>query len=280
MQVTNFCRALSKTLDDALKIPSHLFDIGRLNLIHEAKSLCASSQKFIIPDDDVMFQDIRYRALNEDQPLRLPYKQIAIEYRLFNDSPGKAEADRCGASGAAKCIVFAWEDESNIFVRRYILGEAQSGWTVCSLSAIPKHGGVLADTEEGRLIKADVVKQGYLESLDEKCDLGAVAAVLALLNVLACSNIKVKAVGPKSGGRKVKSALQFDTYHVLMVESPCSPAVCATGSREHRSPREHLRRGHIRRLDGGRSVWVNAAVVAGGRGAGVVSKAYAVRKAI
>ena len=50
-------------------------------------------------------------------------------------------------------------------------------------------------------------------------------------------------------------------------------------SGHHRSPREHLRRGHIRRLADGRRIWVNAAIVGAGKGVGVVSKDYALRHA-
>jgi hypothetical protein len=45
----------------------------------------------------------------------------------------------------------------------------------------------------------------------------------------------------------------------------------------HRSPRQHLRRGHIRNLQSGKKVWVNATVV-GSRDNGVINKAYGIKK--
>lgn len=47
---------------------------------------------------------------------------------------------------------------------------------------------------------------------------------------------------------------------------------------ERNGPREHLRRGHIRRLPDGRKIWVQACVV-GSRALGVVRKTYAVELA-
>ena len=46
----------------------------------------------------------------------------------------------------------------------------------------------------------------------------------------------------------------------------------------HRSPRQHLRRGHIRNLQNGKKVWVNAAVV-GAKESGVICNNYAIREA-
>jgi hypothetical protein len=103
-----------------------------------------------------------------------------------------------------------------------------------------------------------------------------VVALLSLLNALACSNVRIERSEPRMRRKKSASALPFDTYHVLTVGPPgTGPHGSLTGG--HRSPREHLRRGHIRRLEDGRRIWVNATVVAAGRGAGVVTKDYAVK---
>lgn len=108
-----------------------------------------------------------------------------------------------------------------------------------------------------------------------------IGALLSMLNVLNCKNVNIDDSAPrrvrkaKAGGKK--AALPFDSYKVLTVDVPAETSdkgTVGTG----RSPREHLRRGHIRRLADGRRVWVNATVVASGRGAGVVTKDYAISK--
>ena len=98
-----------------------------------------------------------------------------------------------------------------------------------------------------------------------------------MLNALGCSNVQIERSKPKRAGKKVKAALPFDAYHVLTIDAPgrAGDRVVPTGP--HRAPREHLRRGHIRRLADGRRTWVNATVVASGRRGGVIKKDYAIR---
>jgi hypothetical protein len=109
-----------------------------------------------------------------------------------------------------------------------------------------------------------------------------VGALLCMLNILQCRNVHIEKteVGKtrKAMCSGKKGALPFDSYHVLTIDIPGKTGVgVATGG--HRSPREHLRRGHIRQLADGRRIWVNATVVAFGRGGGVVTKDYVVRGA-
>lgn len=103
--------------------------------------------------------------------------------------------------------------------------------------------------------------------------------MLSFLNALQCVNVHIERSMPKKGNKKIKAALQFDSYHVLTIDVPGRPADLSGIGGPHRSPREHLRRGHIRRLTDGRRIWVNATVVAAGRGAGIVTKDYALRAA-
>lgn len=112
------------------------------------------------------------------------------------------------------------------------------------------------------------------KSLEEPIDDPFV--ILSFINALSCSNVRTARHEPKKS--KPKSALPFDAYHVLTIGTTGVSRI-APGIGAHRSPREHLRRGHIRRLDDGRRIWVNATVVAAGRGAGVVTKDYAFRAA-
>jgi hypothetical protein len=79
----------------------------------------------------------------------------------------------------------------------------------------------------------------------------------------------------KAPKKKAKDALPFDSYHILTVDAPGGGNLNGR-SGGHRSPREHLRRGHIRRYENGARIWVNATVVNAGIG-GRVSKDYLLR---
>jgi hypothetical protein len=108
-----------------------------------------------------------------------------------------------------------------------------------------------------------------------------VGALLNLLNVLSCRNVHTEKSLPKKTSMAMnagkKNAVPFDAYHYLVIDTPKKSESSGVGG-SHASPREHLRRGHIRRLADGRRIWVNATVVSAGSG-GVVAKDYVMRGA-
>jgi len=90
----------------------------------------------------------------------------------------------------------------------------------------------------------------------------------------AATSTSRKAEGLRSVARwRRAKPYPFDDYHILTIESPKAAASDGGHGGSHRSPREHLRRGHIRRLEDGRKLWINATVVNAGVG-GKVSKDY------
>jgi len=102
--------------------------------------------------------------------------------------------------------------------------------------------------------------------------------LLNLLNALQCSNVHIESAGPPRPQRKKAStSLPFDEYHILTVDVPRSAGSTTGAGGTHASPREHLRRGHIRRLQSGLKVWVNACVVGSGNALGRIEKSYDVR---
>jgi hypothetical protein len=112
---------------------------------------------------------------------------------------------------------------------------------------------------------------GVDEYIDE------IRALLGTLNALACANVTTERVAPKRAHLAMRPSFQFDTYHVLVVKQRDSVRSSVSEFVEdRRSPREHLRRGHIRRHQSGLRLWINATVVNAGVG-GKVSKDYAVR---
>jgi hypothetical protein len=101
------------------------------------------------------------------------------------------------------------------------------------------------------------VAAAQLDTRDE-----LVAAVQACA-ALACSNMEKRTVEPSSvlnEKRKRSGKEPFVAYHILDVAGERATRGQDKGG-SHNSPRQHLRRGHIRRLDETRVTWVNSCVV-------------------
>lgn len=102
---------------------------------------------------------------------------------------------------------------------------------------------------------------------------GEVRIVLELLEALSCKNVVIdNAKIPKIGERGAANKnLPFYETKCLTIKATQKQG---TGTRTgtHESPRQHLRRGHIRRLETG-NIWVNACVV-GSSEKGVIKKSY------
>jgi len=107
----------------------------------------------------------------------------------------------------------------------------------------------------------------------------SISCVLAINQLLSCSNIGIQHHSkPKflNKKRKKKNKIPFDDYYTLTIDSHKKQSKC-TGKKIHdrRSPRFHLRRGHIRRLSNGKKIWINSFAVGAGDG-GVIHKNYKV----
>jgi hypothetical protein len=227
-------------------------------------TLCAASTKYLLPDGGLVIDDFMFKAL-DDTPLRLPQPIIALEYQPLN-----ADRQNAGTNGV---VIFAVETDEGIdcfHARRFAVDGV---WGFAKRVRIPYTGYI------DRSVPPDA--QGLtmvFECSAGEMDLAAMTAsrILSFLNILSCMNVAVEKSAPKKAG-KTKSALPFDTYHVLTIDVPFKPgSAFAGGGGSHRAPREHLRRGHIRKLPDNKRIWVNACVVNAGVG-GKVSKDYAVR---
>ena len=284
MEHLNYSRQLVRQCMDLLTVPGIEHD--RRALLSSVVDLHGSSTKFILPDGGRLYDDNEFRALDESVPLRLPYPCIALEYqsngrdREMGEPVGHVNGVPQYESGdfvsAPKRVVYAREHGDYIVVTVAFWTRHDGLWRVMPECAIPNVGYLdRGMSYSGRTAIKAAFQNPRVPMSDYMDELGA---LLCFLNILHCSNVQAHRSDPKRAGKKIKSALPFDTYHILTIDVPGnSGGGMATGS--HRSPREHLRRGHIRRLGDGRRIWVNATVVAAGRGAGVVTKDYAIRRA-
>ncbi|MBJ9677919.1 hypothetical protein [Burkholderia gladioli] len=97
-------------------------------------------------------------------------------------------------------------------------------------------------------------------------------------SVLNCANVETIDFSPSramNAKRAAKGKPPFFTYKLLQLTAN-RPAKGEPSGGTHASPRTHLRRGHLRRLED-RVVWVRAAMVNAQSPAGVVAKDYLIR---
>ena len=267
MEQLNYCRQVVKQMKAIQQVPSMKAHHAQLQAVVD---LSLASEKFMLPTGGSLLEDLEWRALDDDQPLRLPYTFCALEWRYGADSevgPGQHRV--------SKRVLFCREDDGAIRCTPVLWLDAQGAWALCADFGV-KCVGALGPSVAGRR-QVTFLPTSEEQIRDPSACADEVTVLMGFLNAVACSNVRIhKLMDPRRVGKKVKAALPFDSYHVLTIDAPNALGKgSAIGG--HRSPREHLRRGHIRRLDDGRRIWVNATVVAAGRGAGVVTKDYAVR---
>lgn len=107
--------------------------------------------------------------------------------------------------------------------------------------------------------------------------------VMDILGALACSNVAlVDHAPPDALNRKRSKAgkvplFTYKTLHIITDRDRTKRTARENDAEARQSPRLHLRRGHIRRLDEARMVWVQPAMV-GDAERGKVVNAYAVTR--
>lgn len=261
MQHLNYCRQMTKQFTAMKSVPS---------LSPEAKRrmdvclvVAAASEKFILPDGGHLLMDSELRALDADMPLHLPFKVVALEF--FVPEGGAASL---GKHRSTKRIVFAAQsDEKLMCMSAHYMdhrGTWEPGWRFNIDRMKFLNRNVSGPNGEPRII--------FEQDDGIDSDVGIEpSVVLSFINALQCSNVRAELSKGQERG-KVKTALPFDDYHILTIGGH-TPSVSVGHVGSYRSPREHLRRGHIRRYESGMKVWVNATVVNPGIG-GKVSKDY------
>jgi hypothetical protein len=255
-QPLNYCRSLVRQLRPAIDIPSN---VSRERMIH-VLDLVNASQKFCLPSGGRLLEDMELRGLDTTD-LSLPFPFIALEYQadigINLDAPYKC----------SKRIVLARQDNGLIRCTSVLYVDSVGLWSI-----LPDFG---FDSRDWRFDIGVSGRTGMnIMRVDERIPVRDYAdeagAVLHLLNALSCTNVRTIRSIPKIKA-KTKDALPFDSYHFLTIDSSDASGAGVGG---HRSPREHLRRGHIRRISSGRRLWINATVVAANRGAGKITKDY------
>jgi hypothetical protein len=263
MEHLNYCRQAIKQWREYCSVPS----AKDRDLLLQLGILVDLSKKFLLPEGGRLIEDFSLRGLNDEDPLRLPYDLIACEYSFGSSMAFKPYGDDRSYD---RYIVLAHDAGEQITFWSVARNCANGLWMPSEFTSISKTNYLLREGKEANLVfQRDQVVDGRA-AYDAK-------TLMHLLNALQCSNVSIERSEPRNAGKKIKAALPFDTYHVLTIDVGRSPSMGAgLAGCSHRSPREHLRRGHIRRLGDGRRIWVNATVVSAGRGFAKVEKDYRV----
>lgn len=268
----NYCRQIVKQYSHLLAITG-LTPPEKTSYRH-AIDLCYASQKFILPDGGHILADGELRALDEMLPLRLPYKFIALEYKPIKTA---SEDYAWETVESSKRVVFARDRDDGVYVTPACFHDNSKLWIILPEAFIPSTDYLdRSNIKNGNVF----IKTRWPRGVDQRDYYDEVSVLLTFLNALACSNVNIEKSIRKNQGKKVKAALQFYDYHILTINvGRSSYDSKGHGEVGHRSPREHLRRGHIVRPQSGRPYWRNSTIVNAGRGFGKVDKNYQLRAA-
>lgn len=119
--------------------------------------------------------------------------------------------------------------------------------------------------------REEVFAQIMLDSHDE------IMMLIQACSVINCANVSMADIGAPAAlnkKRREKGKQPFFSYKVLQLSDERRESRTGDGGSSHASPRMHLRRGHLRRLDS-KVVWVRPSMVNPGSRTGVVWKDYA-----
>jgi len=250
------------------------------------------AQHFVLPDEGKLFND-DFKGLL-DKKLQLPFPSITVEYFCHTK----------GASTVAKVVALAtqegWE-EAPIRVTGFV--HIDGGWRFGPFS-VNVHSDwtdsegksplnkLFFDKGKSFLVEGFELNfpdwAGYVrgeqgigaDQDDREAVMCVVPPIFELLEALSCRNVTTAAYQKEATNnqQKIKKG-KLPVYETkVLVIDPVGKRYNKTDGTgaTHSSPRQHLRRGHIRRLRSG-NIWVNSCVV-GSSEKGKIDKIYELRR--
>jgi hypothetical protein len=255
---------------------------GKTSYSRHLAGLIERSQKFYFPQAVNVLEGKPYAAVAD--LLRLPYALISIlsETTIDNSHPVSAITVAISPEiflGAGLSSIKAPVGETWAGLLSAIYDPRRKVWvgtdlpTLCATSEDGTQHRFLGDSEGVRCLMSHglSMERIHQEMDHDVCVVSNLCVMLGMRNVRLINEPR-DAVLSKTRQRRGKC--QLWDYHVLVVDGetwsgPEGPQQQGPGFRSH------LRRGHIRRLDESRRVWVRAAFVHG-RLDGFVAKDYLV----
>lgn len=296
MHVLNLCRQVEKFFSE--RRVTSISDNG-LDILKDTLVTLKNGIKFISP--------INGRILDDDlkgipDELNLPYPITIIE---FLREPSEIELEyRINNNGdlMTKVIAIAKQKEKGVIeVTSVRYSDNLKEWVITPFIAIL--GTAKYDTNiynETDISNVYINNNGYMltseyrwladkvlsdnaagisvEDMPKSQLHNAIIGVLELIEMLTCSNVEVVDVPVSKVRRSLskKGKLPFDEYKILTIKQRNNNSNKKDPIGTHRSPREHLRRGHIRTYENGLKIFVSSCVINAGVG-GKITKDYVIK---
>lgn len=280
---------------------------GAENTIRTQLYFARNAPKFVLPNSGNIFET-EFRGLIGTY-LRMPFPVTVLEFPLSYDVN-----DKGSVKGGAILIVKDTADYIEIFSMYYVPNTPMfvnyGDWNInplvgriyrnrkTAVNSIKKtefeeNLAEVFKAVDKKPISIDAIEDLEIETIYPSTEFEINQAqismsydagvVLSFIEALSCSNIKISnlAKNQKRKGNKLLPSKDIYQYKVLTIEtkeSPTSVKSAEVSIEERHSPREHLRRGHIRTQhykDGLKKIWINSTVVNAGKG-GKVDKEYLV----
>lgn len=273
----------SKTMDRKF---NPLNDTHLAILIGTKRLICKTGNtaiRFRLPAEGEVMSDEHVVNLLRLKEVRLPFPQVALEYECNH---------RLGGELITRYLITVNEVEPLVTDLNYFLEvatalyiESTSTWAPVSVFSL-NCSDLVTDPIDGRdhaafKIYVSEPIQEFMQSLDainrkvfEFLRQREVTVIAEFLNVLACENVHKEKVY-SSPPSKRQSIARDSYYHLTITPISNDVTQSTTESSQGTGKREHLRRGHIRRLANGTTIWINSTTVKKGA-PGRVDKDYIV----
>ena len=228
-----------------------------------------SSVHFSLPDNGVIFDD-NLKGL-EEKEINLPFYSITVETALINNGDNRQNKRLILASNVEDriCIISARASNEGTWMINPCMCSITNGTTLNDYTNV-----------EFKTILPLIFRHSdeSIEHLQQDSRM-ALVTVLELIEALSCTNVEISThqpASPKNAQRIKSHKLPIYETKVLTIKAGKESLSNADNGIKgnHASPRQHLRRGHIRQLKSG-NIWVNSCVV-GSKEHGVIDKSYKV----
>lgn len=237
----------------------------QLNL-KEIKDTLHNGIHFALPDNGFIFND-NFRGMN-NVPIKLPFEKITVEF--FTNLPNEEDASK---------IIIVAEQNDNQIIARMLLYEKTSKTWITLPTAFLTRSTIFNESFEFEIFDLSKKFSVIAKAKRLQCGKRIARHLFDLLEALNCKNVymqNLEFIDDLKNERRIKAGkLPLYETKILVVDSKPKEIDPNWKGGTHASPRQHLRRGHVRHYDSG-NIWINNCIV-GKSSNGRIDKSYEVK---